>query len=77
VTEDDERELFRKLNRIDRRLGILGGLAIGAVALTAAYFVTKDVEREWGLSSDWSWLAGLAVVGAIAGIYGRDYDRFW
>jgi hypothetical protein len=48
MTPEEERELFARLARIERRLGMIGALLIGAVAAHVASRFYPDARDKYG-----------------------------
>jgi hypothetical protein len=64
MTPDDERELFRRLARIDQSLRVLAVTAPMAAGAFIALFVDKLIGRSWG---GWaSLIFSVVLVGAFA-----------
>jgi hypothetical protein len=59
MTDDEERELFREIARIDRRIGAIGGIVMAAISFTAAFFTYHKVMENWGFGETSAfWIAG-------------------
>jgi hypothetical protein len=73
MTPEDERELFRRLARIDRRLQMFGGWGIGMLAVYLADRVYEGSKVDWGAAT----ATLLAVVAAIAvgWFFVHQFDR--
>jgi hypothetical protein len=69
VTPEKERELFKLLNRIDRRLRIIGGWLIGVFAVFIANYIYEDARGKQG--SLIALIVSIAVFGGIIWYFGR------
>jgi hypothetical protein len=73
MTPEDERELFRRLARIDRRLQMLGGWGIGMLALYLADRVYEGSKADWGAAMA-TLLAVFAAI-AVGWFFVHHFDR--
>jgi hypothetical protein len=75
VKEEDEQELFRRLNRIDRRVKYVGGTVNACAALAIGYFIYTRAMSDYGLSSNWAWWAGAAAWLVVTVFCGSALNR--
>ncbi|HEY1796556.1 MAG TPA: hypothetical protein VGG57_10590 [Stellaceae bacterium] len=60
MTPEDERDLFRRLRRIERLVSILLGVATLVAGMAAVAYLVPAVQRSWGISEFWAFLVVLA-----------------
>jgi hypothetical protein len=75
VTPEDERELFRKITRIDKRVGLVGNLFGTIVSMGLAYIAVKELEQSFGLSEGWAVIGGILTFFVAGFLFQRDFDR--
>jgi hypothetical protein len=75
LTPEDERELFKRLAQIERRLAVLGAVAISGLAFILAYYATEEAEQRWGIGGNWEWWIGCAVLLAVVLLFGLSFRR--
>jgi hypothetical protein len=75
MNQDDERELFQQLARINRRLSKFFGLALAAIGGWAFEFAEHALQEHWSLGEPWNWIVALAVIGPICIYVGHDFDH--
>ena len=75
MTEEEKKELFRRLNQIDRRIKQIGGIVVLGAAAAVAYYMKQWAEQDLG--SDSRWVGPVAVVTfiAVAVYFGRRVER--
>ena len=61
----DDRDLSRRLDRIERRLSVIGEIAVAALFGSAYVVAAYEVTNRWGIAYT-SWGSIIALVVAIA-----------
>jgi hypothetical protein len=76
MTEDDEKELFRRLSRIDKRIKHIGGIVVMGAAAAVAYYMKQWAEQDWGADSRWAGAVAVVTFIAVVIYIGRrvEYD---
>lgn len=77
VTPDDERELFRQIARIDRRLGVLVAIIIAMIAFVASEYGSAEFAQHWGWDREgWGvWIIRTGILfGTILYLF-REFTR--
>ena len=75
MTEDEERALWEKLARIDRRIGVIGGAVLAAYTVCLAWIAYDTAKSTFGLSKEIASWIGLAAF-LVGGCYvGRDFYK--
>jgi len=63
----DDRDLSRRLDRIERRLRVIGEIAIAALLGCAYVIAVYEVTNRWGIAyTSWGSIIPLVVAIAIA-----------
>lgn len=75
MTPEDERELFRRITRIDQRIGLVGHLFGMVLAMAIAYIAAKELQQSFGLSEGWAWACGVVTFFVAGFLFNRDFDR--
>jgi len=60
---------------MERRIGIIGAIAIAWASFGAAWYIYHRIRSEWGLSPDVAWWIALAVFIAVTIYFSWRFDK--
>jgi len=75
VTSDDQHELSRKLDLINRRIEKLYRLVVVGGAIWALHAMETVLREQWNFSDALNWIIPLVVIALIVTWLERDFRR--
>jgi hypothetical protein len=75
MDNDLQSELLEKLNRIDRRIGIVGDIAIPCVCFVAAWLAYRLVKTDLGFGEFPAGIAALVAWCVLGGALGKEFYK--
>jgi len=75
MNDEQERILLERLDQLDRRIGVIGYLAMAATSFCGAGVAFYFVRTDLGFDDFWAAVAGLVVWCAVGGALAKDFDK--